>query len=80
MLLFEGRLTTAEMAQAKKGGVLSIDARQSRTCANPWAALKSAVAKRVVPELLGAGCLLQMLDRERSRMLEISVCVAHCPS
>ena len=62
VLLFEGRLTTAEMAQAKKGGVLSIDARQSRTCANPWAALKSAVAKRVVPELLGAGCLLQMLD------------------
>ena len=62
VLLFEGRLTTAEMAQAKKGGVLSIDARQSRTCANPWAALTSPVAKRVVPELLGVGCLLQMLN------------------
>ena len=51
MLLYEGELTEAVMEQARQGRVHSID---TNSLVVP--------EKRVVPELLGAGCLLQMLD------------------
>eukprot|EP00964_Phaeocystis_antarctica_P116211 scaffold80180_cov75-Phaeocystis_antarctica.AAC.1 len=52
----------AVMAQARNGGVRSIDARQWRTVLSPWASLVPSVAMRVVPELLGVGCSLLELN------------------
>ena len=61
-LPYMGRLTMAVMAQARKGSVRSIDARQWRTVLSPWASLTPSVAMRVVPELLGVGCSLLELN------------------
>ena len=53
-LLYKGKLTAAMVEQARQGRVRSIDMR----CTT----LAPAVAKRVVPELLGAGCSLLQLS------------------
>ena len=50
----KGALTEAVLEQARQGRVHSIDSRH--------ATLDPAVARRVVPELLGAGCSLRTLD------------------
>ena len=55
-LLYTGEPTVAVLQQATRGHVHSIDAR--RTVLTP------AVAERVVPELLGAGCSLLQLKLE----------------
>eukprot|EP00964_Phaeocystis_antarctica_P017314 scaffold9556_cov64-Phaeocystis_antarctica.AAC.4 len=56
-LLYTGEPTVAVLQQATRGHVHSIDARRT-------GALTPAVAKRVVPELLGAGCSLLQLKLE----------------
>ena len=58
MLLYYGELTEAVMEQAQQGRVHSIGAGQHRYTMT----LAPAVARRVVPELLGAGCSLVDLD------------------
>ena len=59
-LLYGGKLTAAVLEQARQGRVRSIDTVQN-TCDQ----LAPAVARRVVPELLGAGCSLLELDLTR---------------
>ena len=54
VLLYEGSLTAAVLKQARKGRVRSINASECT--------LAPAMARRVVPELLGAGCSLRELD------------------
>jgi len=52
VLLYEGELTEAVVEQARQGRVHSIFGTQAQRALNP------AVAERVVPMLLGAGCSL----------------------
>ena len=52
-LLYWGSLTEAVLDQAQQGRVRSIDAAARHGCS-----LTTAVKRRVVPELLGAGCSL----------------------
>ena len=54
MLKYKGELTEAVVEQARQGRVRSVDSSKST--------LTPAVARRVVPELLGAGCSLLGLD------------------
>ena len=56
-LSYTGRLTAAVVEQASRGRVRSINVPH-------WPTLAPAVAKRVVPELLGAGCSLLGLKLE----------------
>ena len=59
VLLHKGELTAALVEWARQGHVRSIQARvEDSVLIQPW----KAVAKRVVPELLGAGCSLRELD------------------
>ena len=59
VLLHKGELTEALVEWARQGHVRSIQARfEDSVLIQPW----KAVAKRVVPELLGAGCSLRELD------------------
>ena len=53
-LLCTGKLTNPLMEQARQGRVRLID--------SPFTTLAPAVARRVVPELLGAGCSLLDLE------------------
>ena len=56
-LLYEGELTKAVIEQARLGRVRSID-----TSDTDQSLLVSSVARRMVPDLLGAGCSLVDLD------------------
>ena len=59
VLLHKGELTEALVEWARQGHVRSIQACfAASVLPQPW----KAVAKRVVPELLGAGCSLRELD------------------
>ena len=58
MLLYEGKLTGAVLEQAWQGRVRSVGAGQHRYTMTP----APAVSRRVVPDLLGAGCSLVDLD------------------
>ena len=60
-LLYDGELTEAVVEQARQGRVHSIGAVNTMTLA-PRITLAPVVARRVVPELLGAGCSLLKLD------------------
>ena len=60
VLMFTGTPTAAVVEQARLGRVRSIDAGRKPT--SPADALAPAVERRVVPELLGAGCSLLELD------------------
>ena len=71
-LLYKGELTAAVVEQARQGRVHSIDspAGQPRLPASSIDArttsLAPEVARRVVPELLGAGCSLLELELSQS--------------
>eukprot|EP00964_Phaeocystis_antarctica_P163565 scaffold139975_cov127-Phaeocystis_antarctica.AAC.3 len=60
-LLYDGELTEEVMEQARQGRVHSVKADDAATLA-PHTTLAPAVANRVVPELMGAGCSLVDLD------------------
>ena len=64
VLSYWGQLTAAVVAQARQGRVRSIimRARELSMIADVWFTLTPALARRVVPELLGAGCSLLDLD------------------
>ena len=59
-LLYEGSLTAAVMEQARQGRVRSINMRDTT--------FAPAVARRVVPELLGAGCSLLELKLDSVKL------------
>ena len=64
-LLYEGALTNAVLEQARQGRVRSIDTSDNdRKVFGPASSVGQhrAVARRVVPDLLGAGCSLIHLD------------------
>ena len=66
-LLYEGALTNAVLEQARQGRVRSIDTGD-RKVFGPSSSVGQhrAVARRVVPDLLGAGCSLLHLDLSTS--------------
>ena len=59
VLLYQGEVTEAVVEQARQGRVRSIYSRKK---------LVPAVARRVVPDLLGAGCSLLYLDLSFSKL------------
>ena len=67
-LLYRGVLTRVVVAQARQGRVRSIDASASPVSLTHQPLLAPSMARRVVPDLVGAGCSLLYLDLSKVKL------------